>query len=221
MKNQNTLIVMEGFPFIIAALLLTVAVAVSLYIYAPKAMIYVTIPLIILTLFVIAFFRNPNRTIPGNPKAVVSPADGRVIEIAKVQEKSFLNAEVIKISVFMSVFNVHVNRVPMAGKVVKVKYFPGKFFVASLDKASSENERNALVIENKEGEKILVVQIAGIVARRIVCYTVKGDVLDKGVRFGLIRFGSRLDLYLPVDSDIKVSPGDRVKGGETVMGVLP
>ncbi len=221
MKNQNTLFVVEGFPFIFAALILTVVVAVSLYIYAPKAMPYVTIPLIILTLFVIAFFRNPDRTIPGDPKAVVSPADGKIIEIVRVQEKSFLNAEAIKISVFMSVFNVHVNRVPMAGKIIKAKYFPGKFFVASLDKASSENERNALVIENKGGVKILVVQIAGIVARRIVCYAVEGDTIEKGIRFGLIRFGSRLDLYLPVDSEIKVSLGDKVKGGETVMGVLP
>ena len=221
MKNQNTLFVVEGFPFIFAALILTVVVAVSLYIYAPKAMPYVTIPLIILTLFVIAFFRNPDRTIPEDPKAVVSPADGKVIEIVRVQERSFLDAEVIKISVFMSVFNVHVNRVPMAGKVVKAKYFPGKFFVASLDKASSENERNSLVIENKGGVKILVVQIAGIVARRIVCYAKEGDTLEKGIRFGLIRFGSRLDLYLPVDSEINVSLGDKVKGGETIMGVLP
>lgn len=221
MKNQNTLFVVEGFPFIFAALLLTIAVAVSLYIYAPKAMPYFTIPLIILTLFVIAFFRNPDRTIPGDPKAVVSPADGKVIEIVKIDEKDFLNAEVVKISVFMSVFNVHVNRVPMAGKVVRAQYFPGKFLVASLDKASTDNERNALVIENKGGAKILVVQIAGIVARRIVCYAKEGDTLEKGVRFGLIRFGSRLDLYLPADSDIKVSAGEKVKGGETIMGVLP
>ncbi|MBN1571663.1 MAG: phosphatidylserine decarboxylase family protein [Deltaproteobacteria bacterium] len=221
MKNQNTLFVVEGFPFIFAALVLTIVVAVLLYFYAPKAMPYVTIPLIILTLFVTAFFRNPNRTIPQDPRAVVSPADGKVIEIAKVQEKSFLNTEAIKISVFMSVFNVHVNRVPMAGKVVKARYFPGKFFVASLDKASSENERNGLVIENEKSEKILVVQIAGIVARRIVCYAKEGDTLQKGIRFGLIRFGSRLDLYLPVDSEIKVTPGEKVKGGETIMGVLP
>lgn len=221
MKNQNTLIAVEGFPFIFAALALTVVVAVLLYIYAPKAMPYVTIPLIILTLFVTAFFRNPARTIPGDPRAVISPADGKVIDITRVQEKDFLNAEVIKISVFMSVFNVHVNRVPMAGKVVGAKYFPGKFLVASLDKASTENERNALVIENKEGVKILVIQIAGLVARRIVCYAKEGDTLEKGIRFGLIRFGSRLDLYLPAGSDIKVSLGDKVKGGETVMGVLP
>jgi phosphatidylserine decarboxylase len=221
MKNQNTLFVVEGFPFIIAALLLTIAVAVSLYIYAPKAMPYVTIPLIILTLFVIAFFRNPDRTIPGDPKAVVSPADGKVIEIVKIDEKDFLNDKVVKISVFMSVFNVHVNRVPMAGKVVRIEYFPGKFLVASLDKASTDNERNALLIENKSGVKILVVQIAGIVARRIVCYAKEGDILEKGIRFGLIRFGSRLDLFLPTGSDIKVSVGDKVKGGETIMGVLP
>jgi phosphatidylserine decarboxylase len=221
MKNQNTLVAVEGLPFIAAAIVLTLVVALLLFFYAPRAMIYVTIPLIILTIFVTAFFRNPTRPIPEDPKAIVSPADGTVLFVKKVQEKDFLNAEVIMISVFMSVFNVHINRIPMTGTVVKAKYFPGKFFVASLDKASSENERNALVIKNKNGRSILVVQIAGLVARRIVCYAKEGDTLDKGVRFGLIRFGSRLDLYLPVDSDIKVSPGDKVKGGETIMGVLP
>ena len=219
MRNQNNIIVTEGIPFILAAILITVVIAIILFYYAPKIAIYVTIVFLILTFFVTAFFRNPDRVIPQDPKAVVSPADGKVIEISEVYENDFLKKDVIKISVFMSVFNVHVNRVPMDGKAVDISYFPGKFFVASLDKASSENEQNRIVIENG-GTKILVVQIAGIVARRIVSYVKEGDVLKKGSRFGLIRFGSRLDLYLPMDTKITVSVGDKVKGGESIMGVL-
>lgn len=220
MRNQNNIIVTEGIPFIVAVLLITVVIAIILFYYAPKIAIYVTIVFLALTIFVTAFFRNPNRVIPQDPKAVVSPADGKVIEISEVYENDFLKKDVIKISVFMSVFNVHVNRVPMDGKAVEISYFPGKFFVASLDKASSENEQNRIVIENSGGTKILVVQIAGIVARRIVSYVKEGDVLQKGSRFGLIRFGSRLDLYLPTDTKITVSVGDKVKGGESIMGVL-
>ena len=118
----------------------------------------------------------------------------------------------------MSIFNVHVNRIPFGGTVKKIKYFPGKFLVASLDKASELNERSAVLIEGAGGANILVVQIAGLVARRIVCYLAEGDSVVKGVRYGLIRFGSRLDLYLPTNTDIKVAVGDRVKGGETIMG---
>lgn len=221
MRNQNNIIVSEGIPFVLTAFLITILIAVLLFYYAPKIAIYVTIILLALTVFIAAFFRNPNRIIPADPKAVVSPADGRVIDISEVYENDFLKEDVIKISVFMSVFNVHVNRVPMDGRAVKVSYFPGKFFVASLDKASSENEQNRIVIENDSGTKILVVQIAGIVARRIVSYVKEGDVLKKGLRFGLIRFGSRLDLFLPKGTKVKVSFGDKVKGGETIMGVLP
>jgi phosphatidylserine decarboxylase len=170
---------------------------------------------------VTAFFRNPQRTIPGDPKAVVCPADGKVIEIKEMDEPDFLKARCIRICVFMNVFNVHVNRIPLAGTIKRIQYFPGKFLVASLDKASELNERNAVLIEGAGGVKVLVVQIAGMVARRIVSYITVGDSVKKGDRFGLIRFGSRLDLYLPLDTKITVRMGETVKGGETIMGVLP
>jgi phosphatidylserine decarboxylase len=221
MKNQNIPIVVEGIPFIVGSIFLTVLVTLLVYFYAPRAVLWVSIPLVVITLFVTAFFRNPERVIPQNPRAVVSPADGTVIDIREVTEENFLKEKVIRISVFMSVFNVHVNRVPVGGRAVSISYLPGKFFVASLDKASSENERNAIMIETKDGTRILVVQIAGIVARRIVCYVREGDTMEKGKRFGLIRFGSRLDLYLPVGAEITVGVGEKVRGGETIMGVLP
>ena len=152
---------------------------------------------------------------------MVCPADGKVIEIKEMDEPDFLKTRCIRICVFMNVFNVHVNRIPLTGTVKRVQYFPGKFLVASLDKASELNERNAVLIEGAGGVKILVVQIAGLVARRIVSYVTAGDSVVKGDRFGLIRFGSRLDLYLPLNAKIAVRMGETVKGGETIMGVLP
>jgi phosphatidylserine decarboxylase len=151
---------------------------------------------------------------------VVSPADGKVIEIKEMEEPDFLKGRCIRICVFMNVFNVHVNRNPIGGTVKAIRYFPGKFLVASLDKASELNERSAVLIEGEGGVKVLVVQIAGLVARRIVSYLSTGDSIRKGDRFGLIRFGSRLDLYLPMKTKVTVKVGDKVKAGETVMGVL-
>lgn len=220
MKNKKTPIAVEGIPFILIALVITIVISTLLHFFAPGALIYVSIPLAILTLFVMAFFRNPKREIPDGPGVIVSPADGKVIDIRKVKGNDLLGSESNRISVFMSVFNVHVNRIPMAGKVVKIAYFPGKFLVASMDKASEENERSAVVIENRDGVRILVVQIAGLVARRIVSYLKEGMVVERGVRMGLIRFGSRLDLYLPTDCEVVVDVGDRVKGGQTIMGRL-
>jgi phosphatidylserine decarboxylase len=214
MRNQKTPVVKEGFPFIGIALALTLSSAFLLP-------VYVTLVFLALLVFVTAFFRNPRREIPENPRAIVSPADGRVINIREIEETEFLKDRYTRISVFMSVFNVHVNRSPIAGRVVKVAYFPGKFLVASLDKASAENERNAVVIETKGGKKVMFVQIAGLVARRIVCYLKEGDVIEKGLRIGLIRFGSRLDLYIPRESNVFVSVGDRVRGGQTIAGELP
>ena len=214
MKNEKSIVAIEGLPFIIPVLALTIISAVV-------GPVWVTIILALLLVFVTAFFRNPQRKIPGDPKAVVCPADGKVIEIKEIDEPDFLKTRCIRICVFMNVFNVHINRIPLAGTVNKVQYFPGKFFVASLDKASVLNERNAVLIEAKGGVKILVVQIAGLVARRIVNYLAAGESVAKGDRFGLIRFGSRLDLYLPLNTRIAVRMGEKVKGGETVMGVLP
>lgn len=213
MKNEKSIVAVEGLPFIIPVLVITIASALLLP-------LWVTVICAAVLAFVTAFFRNPQRRIPADPKAVVSPADGKVIEISEMDEQAFLGGRCIRVCVFMNVFNVHVNRIPLGGTVRKVQYFPGKFLVASLDKASELNERSAVLIEGAGGVKILVVQIAGLVARRIVSYLAVGDSVKKGDRFGLIRFGSRLDLYLPTDTDVRVRVGQKVRAGETIMGVL-
>jgi phosphatidylserine decarboxylase len=166
----------------------------------------------VFTVFTIYFFRDPERVFPEGDDLFVSPADGRVLRIIRVPEG-------IRVDVFMSVFNVHVNRIPCSGRVERITYYPGRFFSAFRDKASDENER--LVIEIAHGEKrVIVKQIAGLIARRIVCHLKEGDVVHTGERFGMIKFGSRVDLTLPADTQIKVRVGDRVKAGQTVMGVM-
>ena len=175
----------------------------------------------LLTLFVIYFFRDPERLIPPGEKAILSPADGKVIRIEPCREERFLQRPTIKISVFMSLFDVHVNRVPLTGTIANVRYFPGKFFSANLDKASSANEQNALLIETADGVRILTVQIAGLIARRIVCWVEKGDRVVRGQRFGLIRFGSLLDIYLPQETRVQAKPGQKAYGGQTILGYLP
>ncbi len=172
---------------------------------------------LLLTIFIVYFFRDPERTPPPEENAIVSPADGKVIIAEKVYEENHLKKEVLKISIFMNVFNVHVNRMPLDGEVIDIDYHPGKFLNASFDKASSENERNELLIRNKKGREILLVQIAGLIARRIVCYLSEGSKVVKGERFGLIRFGSRLDIYLPLDVELRVKVGQKVKAGETIL----
>ncbi len=175
-----------------------------------------------LTLFICWFFRDPERFIPLEKGAIVSPADGKVIIVKKVSHGKdageYVDSEALKVSIFMNVFNVHVNRVPFDGVVEDVKYTPGKFFNASFDKASLHNERNALSIRTEAGHFFKVVQIAGLIARRIVCSIEKGSLLRRGDRFGMIRFGSRLDLYLPPDTDIVVSEGQKVKAGSSILG---
>ena len=175
----------------------------------------------LLALFVLWFFRNPERTAPPDPGVIVSPADGRVLKIEEVDEDELLGGTWTKVSIFMSIFNVHVNRSPCQGVVRAIRYRKGKFFSANMDKASTENERNSLVIETDGGTKIAVIQIAGLIARRIVCWVREEGVLQRGERFGLIRFGSRLEVFMPVDSDVLVKVGDRVKAGYTKVGKLP
>jgi phosphatidylserine decarboxylase len=174
---------------------------------------------LILALFVLYFFRNPERTPPVDERAVVSPADGRVIVVERVPETP-LGGEALKISIFMSVFSVHVNRVPMGGTVRDIFYHRGRFFDARHGRASFENERNGIVLETDGGVRIAFVQIAGLIARRIVCYPKVGDSLVRGERYGLIRFGSRVDVYLPVDVEPLVKLGDATTAGETVLGRL-
>lgn len=212
MKNYGIPVAAEGWPFILPL----AAASALLFVFGWKNAGYF---LLALTLFVLFFFRDPERPIPEGEGVVVSPADGRVIVVKDVYETDYLKSKAKQISIFLSVFNVHVNRAPMAGKVVAVKYNPGRFHIASVDKASTDNEQTAMVISNEKGS-ILVKQIAGLIARRIVCYAKPGDIVKTGERFGLIRFGSRVDIFLPEDSELNVKVGDRIKGGRDVIGVL-
>ena len=198
----------EGWPFLGLAL-----VAALL---ASQFLGWWSIPFWIIALFVLQFFRDPARVIPQDPNAVLSPADGRIVVVGKAHDP-YANREALKISVFMNVFNVHSNRAPVDGKIEKVDYFPGQFVNADLDKASTENERNALVITAANGETVSCVQVAGLIARRILCYVHAGDVLARGQRYGFIRFGSRVDVYLPLSAQPKVAVGDKVSATETVL----
>ncbi|NKE69348.1 phosphatidylserine decarboxylase family protein [Candidatus Manganitrophus noduliformans] len=173
-----------------------------------------------LTLFCLWFFRDPRRSVPQAEGALVSPADGKIVDISRTEEGRFLNKPAIKISIFLNVFNVHINRVPVAGKVIGVFYNAGRFFAANVPKASLENEQNAVVLETPAGKRVVCIQIAGLIARRIVCWIQEGSVLNRGERFGLIRFGSRVDLFLPIETEIRVSMGQKVRGGETILGIL-
>jgi phosphatidylserine decarboxylase len=212
MKNYGIPIAAEGWPFIIPLAIVTGL----LFAFGWRNTALVSL---VLTLFVLFFFRDPDRSIPEGKGIVVSPADGKVIVIKDIYEPTFLKQEVKQISIFLSVFNVHVNRAPIGGAVEVVKYNPGKFHVASVDKASLDNEQTAMLIASGN-DKILVKQIAGLIARRIVCYAGPGDTIKTGERYGLIRFGSRVDLFLPRTAEIKVKLGDRVRGAQDVIGVL-
>ena len=205
----------EGIPFVAA---FAVATLVLFWIWEPLGWIGVG-----LTVWCYYFFRDPKRAVPQNAGLMVSPADGVVSLIERVAppEELGMGAEpLMRVSVFMSVFNCHVNRAPIAGKITEISYRPGKFLNASLDKASTDNERNSLRIEMADGRSIAVVQIAGLVARRIVCFAVKGQEVRTGERFGLIRFGSRLDIYLPEGITPQVTLGQTCVAGETVIALV-
>jgi len=204
----HPIIAREGWPFLGIA---TVLAALVTYFSAVWS-----IPLWIIALFVLQFFRDPARTIPQHPNAVLSPADGRIVVVEKTQDP-YANREALKISVFMNVFNVHSNRAPVDGKIQDVQYFPGKFVNADLDKASVENERNALIITAANGQAVTCVQVAGLIARRILCYVRSGETLARGQRYGFIRFGSRVDVYLPLTATPKVTVGDKVSATETIL----
>jgi phosphatidylserine decarboxylase len=173
-------------------------------------------PFWVIAVFVLQFFRDPPRMIPQDAKSVLSPADGRIVVVEKAHDP-YANREALKISVFMNVFNVHSNRSPVDGKIEKVEYFPGKFVNADLDKASTENERNAVVMTAANGQTITFVQVAGLIARRILCYVNAGDTLARGQRYGFIRFGSRVDVYLPLSARPLVVVGEKVSATETVL----
>ncbi|RLB76179.1 MAG: phosphatidylserine decarboxylase family protein, partial [Deltaproteobacteria bacterium] len=166
------------------------------------------------------FFRNPERVIPAGEDLLIAPADGKIIFVGDVQEDRYFKEQVTKVSIFMSVFNVHVNRVPCDGKVVDMYYNKGGFVNASYDKASESNEQSGILLETDNGTQILFVQIAGLIARRIITYPVIGDLLQQGARYGLIRFGSRVDIYLPKNANVAVTLGERTVAGETILGTL-
>lgn len=207
----HPIIAREGWPFL--AISLALSIAASFWCLAWS------IPLWIITLFVLQFFRDPPREVPQQANLLTSSADGKVIVVEKAFDE-YLKRDALKISVFMNVFNVHSNRSPIDGTVKQRWYMPGKFFNAAMDKASAENERNALWIQTASGMDITCVQIAGLVARRILCYVNAGDTLHKGQRYGFIRFGSRVDIYLPLEAKPKVSIGDKVSAGSTVLAEL-
>jgi phosphatidylserine decarboxylase len=211
--NHNGIIAREGIPFILplggATLLAFVA-----------GFRGISLAFLVLTLFVVWFFRNPERKTPEKKGLVISPADGRVIRIEETTSEELPGRTFRKISIFMNVFNVHVNRIPCSGKVVFIRYREGKFLSANLDKASKLNERNTVMLQTADGQEILTVQIAGLIARRIVCWHKEGMSVQKGERFGLIRFGSRVEVFLPLDSTILVRVGEKVRAGETPIGEL-
>ena len=214
MKSPRIPVACEGYPFILFAAFATFIAALLGYDLA--ALLGTAI-----TGFILYFFRDPERWITDAEDALVSPADGKVILIEKVFDDKFVKEQVYKISIFMDVFNVHVNRTPFSGIVEKIIYSPGRFYSANTDRGALENETCAVVLNTTNNRKLAFVQMAGLVARRIVCWAQKGDNLIKGERFGLIRFGSRVDLYLPTDIQVEVRLGDKVKAGETILGYFP
>ena len=203
----------EGFPFIGAAAGITLITGLLGWMPIAVAAGFVTV-------FVSWFFRNPPRVIPQGAGLIVSPGDGKVLAVEEEFEPRYLKDRAIRISIFLNVFDVHINRIPCEGTIEDVQYQPGLFLVASKPHATLKNEQNAVIIKTVEGAKVLCVQVAGLIARRIVWWVRPKDRAVRGERYGLIRFGSRMDTYLPLGTSIKVAVGERVKGGETILGVL-
>jgi phosphatidylserine decarboxylase len=209
----HPLVAREGWPF------LGIAVAIALLVGAFAGWWW-SLPLWLAALFVLQFFRDPPREVPEDPAAVLAPADGRIVAVEKARDP-WLEREALKISVFMNVFNVHSNRAPVDGTVKQVWYHAGRFLNAALDKASVENERNALWLRTRSGADVTCVQVAGLIARRILCYVSAGAELARGERFGFIRFGSRVDLYLPLYAQPVAAIGDKVYAAQSVLARLP
>ncbi len=214
MKNYpHPIIAREGWAY----LALSIVAAAAVHAYAGFAW---ALPLWAVAFFVLQFFRDPARVVPADPRAVISAADGRVVAVERTSDP-YLEREALRISVFMNVFNAHSNRSPVDGQVVRTWYFAGRFFNAALSKASLENERSALWIKTASGHDVTVVQVAGLIARRIFCYAKSGQSIARGERFGFIRFGSRVDVYLPLDAVPKATVGDKVYATTTVLAMLP
>lgn len=211
-QYPHPLIAREGWPFIAGSMIL--ALLVTIFVSGAWS-----IPFWVIAIFVLQFFRDPPRDIPQGANNVLSPADGRIVAVEKVEDP-YLKREAVKVSVFMNVFNVHSNRSPIEGEVRDKWYFPGKFINADLPKASLENERNALWIKTDDGADVTCVQVAGLIAKRILCHVNPGDHLTPGQRFGFIRFGSRVDVYLPLTTKVNVSIGDKVFATTTILAEL-
>lgn len=202
-----------GFPFIYAASFITA-------VFALLGLALPAISGVVITMFICFFFRDPDRVVPNKETALVAPADGRIVAVEALTSSRFYDGPCRKVSIFMTVFNVHVNRVPCSGTVQRVQYHPGKFVSANLDKASTDNEHNAVYLTTASGKSVCMVQIAGLVARRIICGVQPGYSVQKGQRMGLICFGSRVDVYLPMEAEISVAVGEKVRAGTFIIGDL-
>ncbi len=212
-RETQSLIVPDGFRFIATGVVLTGLSHMTLGVGA-------TIFCGLLTFFCIWFFRDPHRNVPKGDNLIVSPADGVVVEIVKFYEDKFIEGPALRVSIFLNVFNVHINRIPVEGQIMGISYNAGSFLAANVPKASLENEQNKLLIKTPWGKKVIVIQIAGLIARRIVCWTREGAKMNCGERFGLIRFGSRVDMIIPAGTALRVKVGSKVVGGETILGEL-
>ena len=213
----------EGYYYILIATLLWIGLGLLVNHYLID-WIWIALPLqivfFLLWFWVLWFFRLPSRILSAGDELIVAPADGKVVVIEETEETEYFKDRRLQVSIFMSPLNVHVNRAPISGSVDYVAYHPGKFLVAWHPKSSTENERTTVVIENKAGVSVLFRQIAGALARRIVCYSKEGQQAVQGEEFGFIKFGSRVDLFLPLGTEIKVGLGETVKGGITVLAHL-
>ena len=208
----HPIIAREGWPFLAAAFALALGAGML------AGWVW-SMPLWLVALFVLQFFRDPQREVPDDPLAVVSAADGRVVAVGRARDP-WLERDALKISVFMNVFNVHSNRAPVDGRVQKRWYHSGSFVNAALDKASTENERNAVWFRTRSGQEVTCVQVAGLIARRILCTVEEGAEVKRGERYGFIRFGSRVDHYLPLDAEVKAALGGKVSAAESVIARL-
>lgn len=210
----------EGLPFMWAAGIIALAVGAAAFRWPRPLVIAAAVVSVVLAVWVAYFFRDPERHGERGPGLVIAPADGKVVQVVEVDEPAFMHGRAVRIAIFMNVFSVHVNRYPVSGRVTYTHYNPGKFLNAAVDKASLENEQSSVGIESGP-HRVLVRQIAGLVARRIVTYSRPGDSADQGERFGIIRFGSRVDVYLPVGSTPRVRVGEHTSAGTTVIAELP
>ena len=213
MQNRDMIFAKEGHGYIFASVILFMATL-------PLGRWWLTLPVGLMAAFSAWFFRNPERTPPPGEDLWLSPADGTVLRISDVNESRYLFRPMKKIEIFMSPFSVHVNRIPRTGTVVDAIYSKGKFLQANLDKASADNEQNAVIVRDRQGRDYMFVQIAGLVARRIISYVRAGKEVEAGQRMGLIKFGSRVDVYLPPEAQVLVSVRQKTRAGETILGRL-